>query len=74
MLAAQCVIIVLGSIEAGLGIDKTSSLVWEKPFDRPSVSVAEIAPSLADAKQILSEAGFIHEKIKGSGMSKYCYD
>ncbi|RKF82442.1 hypothetical protein GcM3_024047 [Golovinomyces cichoracearum] len=74
MIVAQCVIIVLGSIKAQLGTDKTSSLVWEKPFHRPSVSVAEIAPSLADAKQILSDAGFLQKKIEGSGMSKYCYD
>ncbi|RKF77204.1 hypothetical protein GcM3_073040, partial [Golovinomyces cichoracearum] len=74
MLAAQCVIIVLGSIEAGLGIDKTSSLVWEKPYDRPSVSVAEVTSSLTNAKRILREAGFLHENIKGLGMSKYCYD
>ncbi|RKF80003.1 hypothetical protein GcC1_040043 [Golovinomyces cichoracearum] len=74
MLAAQCVIIVLGSVRAGLGIDKTSSLVWEKFHDRPSVSVVEITTSLASAKRTLREAGFLHENIKGSGMSKYCYD
>lgn len=74
MLAAQCVIIVLGSIKAGLGTEKTSSIVWERPSYRPSVSIAEIRTTLGSAKRVLKEAGFLSVNIHGSGMSKYCYD
>ncbi|RKF83602.1 hypothetical protein GcM1_157006, partial [Golovinomyces cichoracearum] len=73
-LVAQCVITVLGSIKAGLGTEKTSSIVWERPSFRPSFSIAEITSSLGNAKRILKEAGFLRENIYGAGMFKYCYD